>query len=449
MRSANKEELTAVSVPEPETISETAVPYRRKVPVVAATTLAVLGLGFGGAYAYASKLGTPDRVAPGIKIGELGIGGLTREEATRKANDWASERLQQSVTFTAPASGKKWAYTLADLGGKFDIGASVNQAFALGKDDNMFEKLYWGNRERDAAFAPSLSIDQKKIDDALKQIAAEVNRAPKNARASMDDKGGLVVSEHAVKGVTLDIATTKASLLKKGVQALADGEEAKVVIVEAKPKVTDAELGKIGTLMGSYSSDFGSSSSDRQHNIVLAASHINGTILGPDEEFSYNKIVGPREPGYGWRMGHAYSNGNVIDSLGGGVCQVSSTLYNAALYADIKITERRCHSSRVAYLPAGRDATVAWDSQDFRFKNNTDGPIYLAAKTRGGVLTFRIYGTGAPKRKIERIRVSGGSSGRSGGTYYSAWKVGKDENGKEFREEIGDSYYKPLKPREH
>ena len=417
---------------------------------VGATLIATIGLGFGGAYAYASRLGSPTRIAPGIKIGDASVGGLTREEAVKKVGEWASEQLQQSVVFTAPASGKKWAFTLADLGGKFDTSKSVDEAFSLGKDDNMFEKLYWGERERGISFAPKLAVDQKKIDDALRQISKEVNRAPKNARATMDDKGGLVVSEHAAKGVTLDLATTKASLLKGGVQALADGEETKVVIVEAKPKVTDADLGKIGTLMGSYSSDFGSSSSDRQHNIVLAASHINGTILGPDEEFSYNKIVGPREPGYGWRMGHAYSNGNVIDSLGGGVCQVSSTLYNAALYADIKITERRCHSSRVAYLPAGRDATVAWDSQDFRFKNNTDGPIYLAAKTRGGVLTFRIFGIGAkPKRKIERIRVSGGSSGRSGGTYYSAWKVGKDENGKEFREEIGDSYYKPLKPREH
>ena len=313
----------------------------------------------------------------------------------------------------------------------------------------MFEKLYWGNRERAAAYSPALTVDSKRIDAALKQIASEVNRPPKNARASMDDKGGLVVSEHAVKGVTLDFTTTKASLLKDGVQSLADGEETKVVIVEAKPKVTDADLGKIGTLMGSYSSDFGSSSSDRQHNIVLAAGHINGTILGPDEEFSYNKIVGPREPGYGWRMGHMYSNGTVIDSLGGGVCQVSSTLYNATLFADLTITMRRCHSSRVQYLPAGRDATVAWDSQDFKFKNNADGPIYLAAKTRGGVLTFRIYGTAAPKRKVEKIRVSGGSSGRSGGTYYSAWKVGTDENGKPFRDTLGDSYYTPLKPREH
>lgn len=436
-----------MSVPENET--NTPSTLRRRSPAVAGTVLAALGLGFGGAYAYASKLGSPDRFAPGVKIGDLGVGGMTRDEAVKKAGDWASERLQQPVVFTAPASGKKWAFTLADLGGKFDTAKSIDEAFALGKDDNMFEKLYWGNRERDAKFAPPLTVDQKKIDEALKQIAAEVNRAPKNAKASMNDSGGLVVSEHAVKGVTLDSATTKASLLKGGVQELADGEETKVVIVEAKPKVTDADLGKIGTLMGSYSSDFGSSSSDRQHNIVLAAGHINGTILGPDEEFSYNKIVGPREPGYGWRMGHMYSNGTVIDSLGGGVCQVSSTLYNAALFADIKITERRCHSSRVAYLPAGRDATVAWDSQDFRFKNNTDGPIYLAAKTKGGVLTFRIFGIAAPKRKIERIRVSGGSSGRSGGTYYSAWKIGKDENGKEFKETIGDSYYTPLKPREH
>ena len=133
-------------------------------------------------------------------------------------------------------------------------------------------------------------------------------------------------------------------------------------------------------------------------------------------------------------MGHMYSNGTVIDSLGGGVCQVSSTLYNAALFADIKITERRCHSSRRRLSSGGPRCHRRVGLPGLQVQEQHRRPdLTLAAKTRGGVLTFRIYGTAAPKRKIERIRVSGGSSGRSGGTYYSAWKVGKDENGKRLQ----------------
>ncbi|MGC4042625.1 MAG: VanW family protein [Armatimonas sp.] len=439
-----------MSTSEPDTSNNAPTSSRgRRAAFVTLGTLMGVGVVLGGAYAYSTKIGSPDKIAPGIKLGTADLGGLTRDEALQKARTWAQTELQNAVTFTAPASGKTWKTPLGNLGGKFDLDSAITEAFSVGKDDNMFEKIYWGERERGITVTPKFDLDEKKIDEALARIAKEVNRKPKNARAKMDDKtGALVISEHAAKGLTLDEATTKKSLLKEGVESLADGAETKVVILETKAPVTDELLGKVGTVMGAFSSYYGFSSDDRCHNIAHAASKINGTILGPGEEFSYNKIVGPRDPGYGWRMGHMYVNGTVIDSLGGGVCQVSSTLYNAALFADMKITDRRCHSSRVTYLPAGRDATVVWDSQDFKFKNNTEGPIYIGAKTTGANLTFRIYGIAAPKRKIERIRVRGGSS-RNGGSYYTASKIGIDENGKEFTEALGDSYYQPLKPREH
>jgi vancomycin resistance protein YoaR len=437
-----------VSTPEPEISDAPPAARGRRATAAILGTLTVAGAALGGAYAYSTKLGSPDKVAPGVKLASIALGGLSHDEALEKAQSWAKNQLLSPVTFTAPSSGKTWKMTLANLSGSFDLESAVTEALAVGKDDNMFEKIYWGERERGVAVTPKLTIDEKKIDEALARIGKEVNRPPKNARAKMDEKtGALNISEHQVKGLVLDEATTKKSLLKGGIESLADGEEAKIVIVEKLPKVLDTDLGKIGTRMGEYKSYYGFSSGDRCHNIEHAASKINGTILGPGEEFSYNKVVGPRERGYGWRMGHMYVNGTVIDSLGGGVCQVSSTLYNAALFADLKITERRCHSSRVTYLPAGRDATVAWDSQDFKFANNTDGPVYIGARTNGSSVTFRIYGVAKPRRKIDQIRVRGGT-GRSGSAYYAAWKVGTDESGKPFREEIGDSYYKPLKPRE-
>jgi len=132
---------------------------------------------------------------------------------------------------------------------------------------------------------------------------------------------------------------------------------------------------------------------NRLNNIVLASEAVNGYILEPGEEFSFNRIVGIRTAERGFKSAPAYSGGEIVQAIGGGICQVSSTIYSAIKDTDIRVTERHPHGRPVAYLPWGRDATVSWGSLDFRFINNTDYPLRIDAVVEGRTLTVQIYGT--------------------------------------------------------
>ena len=132
---------------------------------------------------------------------------------------------------------------------------------------------------------------------------------------------------------------------------------------------------------------------NRLNNIILAAAAVNGLILEPGEEFSFNRTVGQRTTARGYKLAPAFSNGTTVQAVGGGICQVSSTIYSAILDTDIRVTERHPHGLPVAYIPRGRDATVSWGSLDFRFMNNTEYPLRIDAEVDGRTITVHIYGT--------------------------------------------------------
>jgi len=137
-------------------------------------------------------------------------------------------------------------------------------------------------------------------------------------------------------------------------------------------------------------------SSNRLGNIILASEAINGVILEPGEEFSFNRIVGRRTSERGYRSAPAFMGGLTVQAIGGGICQVSSTIYSAIKDTDIKVLERYAHGRPVAYLPRGRDATVSWGSLDFRFENNTDHPLRVDVWVDERTLTAQVYGTIMP-----------------------------------------------------
>ena len=170
------------------------------------------------------------------------------------------------------------------------------------------------------------------------------------------------------------------------------GDVIKVPIEVTEPTVTTEALNAklFANQLGAKSSSFASSSSNRVNNIVLAASKINGKVLNPGESFSYNGTVGQRTAAAGFKEAGAYLEGKVVQEIGGGICQVSSTLYNAALLANLKITSRTNHYFPVSYLPDGLDATVSWQSPDFRFVNNTAYPVKIIASTNTSSMTLNI-----------------------------------------------------------
>ncbi len=207
----------------------------------------------------------------------------------------------------------------------------------------------------------------------IEEIRNEIYKEAKNA--SYDEETSTLTTH--VNGVDLKITIEEAKELLKEKK-----EEYEIPLEITKPEITTDKLGEeaFPEKLATFSTRYDASNVNRSTNIELASSEINGTILLPDEKFSFNGVVGPRTKAKGYLMAGAYAAGELVETYGGGVCQVSSTIYNAVLYANLEIVERSNHSSVVSYVDCGRDATVSYGSKDFKFKNSRNYAIMLKAK---------------------------------------------------------------------
>lgn len=225
--------------------------------------------------------------------------------------------------------------------------------------------------------APAIDIDQ---------IAAEVIGSAINATVSKED-GTTIIAE--TPGVDFDIEQAR--------EIIGDGSQQsyEIPITRTPATVTAADLAEklFRDTLAQASTSLSEGNVPRTNNVRLASAAINGTILNPGEEFSYNGVVGERSEARGYQPANAYANGQIVQEFGGGVCQPSSTLYMAVLRADLEVTERTNHSFTVAYTPLGEDATVDYGTLDFRFRNNTLYPIKIYAEQTNGQMIMTIVGT--------------------------------------------------------
>ena len=190
-----------------------------------------------------------------------------------------------------------------------------------------------------------------------------------------------------VEGIDFDIEKAKEILQE-------DKEEYIIPLTITKPKITLKDIGPeaLSDELGTFTTRYDVSDKDRTTNLEIACEKLNDQVILPGETFSYNKTLGARTIAAGYKSAKIYSNGEVIDGLGGGICQISSTLYNAVLQANLEIVERRNHQFVTSYVPAGRDATVAYGSTDFRFENTRQYPVRIVATSKNGIATISIYG---------------------------------------------------------
>lgn len=191
-----------------------------------------------------------------------------------------------------------------------------------------------------------------------------------------------------VEGVDFDVEAAKA-LIASEVK-----DEYQIQLIITKPKVTVSQIGSeaFPDRLSNFTTRYDASAKDRTTNLVIACQKLNGKVIMPGETFSYNKTLGKRTAAAGYKNAAVYENGQVVDGIGGGICQISSTLYNAVLMANLEIVERRNHQFVTSYLPAGRDATVVYGAIDFKFKNTRQYPIRLSASAKNGIATISIYG---------------------------------------------------------
>lgn len=219
----------------------------------------------------------------------------------------------------------------------------------------------------------------------LQKIHEEIYKEPQDAYVQKNPT--VVLPE--VNGVDFKISVEEAEKLLKE-----DKEEYTIPLKITKPKKTINNLGEeaFPDLLATFSTRFDGSNYNRNTNIKLAAKKVNGTVILPGEKFSFNTIVGSRTIEAGFKEGTAYVGGKVVPDVGGGVCQVSSTIYNTALLANMQIVERSNHMFTTGYVAASRDATVYYGSLDFVFKNSRKYPIKMVASANGGVCKVSIYG---------------------------------------------------------
>lgn len=249
--------------------------------------------------------------------------------------------------------------------------------------DLIVDKLTSINYNTDSINIPTIIKDASSID--IDKIHSEIYKEPVDAYYTKDPFAVYPSSN----GVDFNISIEEAKNMVSSPQ-----DSYTIPLKTLYPNVTTDDIGTeaFPDLLSSYTTSYTSSNSNRSTNIALAASKINGKVLMPGEEFSFNGTVGKRTTQAGFKTATVYSNGQVTTDVGGGICQVSSTLYNSVLKANLEITNRVNHTFTVGYVPIGLDATVSWGAPDFKFKNNRSYPIKLVATTSNKRLTIQVFG---------------------------------------------------------
>ena len=396
-------------------------------------------------------------VADKVSVMGVEIGSMSREEAIGALENVV---LDESKTAVINADGESIVLSAGEIGAKYDTEKTVDEIIEKNtgvfsgwfkKDYPMMVDVNEGLLDRVLAdfevqgapltaqiveegimvknAYPSKTLDREELTEKLAEcfgtengeaITMSYSVSPvkgmsnseflstlgdefKESEYMIDEEGQIYVTESAV-GVIFDMDKALGIMAEHS----EEGEEFLIPCEVKKPKHTKEELeaALFRDTLGTYTTSYTTSSSNRSSNIALATSAIDGLVLMPGEEFSFNTTVGERTVERGYKTAGAYVAGETVDQVGGGICQVSSTLYNSVLLSNLEITSRRSHQMTVSYVPVGRDATVNWGTTDFKFKNNTEYPIKLVGKTQNKRVTLTVIGTETIENKEVKILTS-------------------------------------------
>jgi vancomycin resistance protein YoaR len=329
------------------------------------------------------------KIYPGVNVYGIDLGGKTKEEAVEiLKNQLATSILDKVITVTV--GDKKFELKYSDIEPTINIEKTVEEALAFGKKLGMFDKNSSIKRGVDHTVETEMDFNE----EGLKTFEGKVNDAVEikavDAQINVGYGGISVTPEKLGKKIDID------ELHSKLIAAINPNPEDLVnITMELKdysPKVTSEQLNKINGIISSFSSTYNNTGDGRVTNMKLAAQYINGTLLMPGDEFSYNKTIGQTTAERGFAEANTYVGSEIVPNYGGGVCQISTSLYRAAMRANLKSTLRYNHSMMVSYAEPSLDATVFEGDIDYRFINTYDFPIYIEGAMSGSYITFNIYG---------------------------------------------------------
>lgn len=438
--------------------------------IAAVVILLAVALVGAGTYVYAtiSRVADSDTVVKGVTVDGVDIGGMSRSEAGKAVEKHEKKLADTEVSLTCGDKEKK--VPLSDLGYTHeDTEKIVNQAYEMGKTGNVFRR-YKVIREglassSDTELSVKKSIDRAEFKKFIDSDSSDFVRKAQNASITVKDGTPVVTGGQMGMKVQVD---ENAQGIENYLNRKWDGSSFtyELKAEKDKPKYSAEDLKKVKDVLGTFTTDFSTSPYNRCVNIENACSKIDGSIVYPGETFSVMEHIAPLTADNGYLEAGSYSQGEVIQSNGGGVCQVSTTLYNAVLASELEIVERHNHQMTVHYVDLSYDAAVSdTGNQDFKFRNNLDLPVYLSGKINGKTITFTVYGaeTRPADRKVEfyneqtdeieppvkKVKTPDLKKGETevlqqGTTGYRAKLYKKvTENGKETVTEINSSYYAP------
>ncbi|MDD3139657.1 MAG: VanW family protein, partial [Lachnospiraceae bacterium] len=352
--------------------------------------LIIAGIVYASLSTYVNKV-PKNKICQGVYIGDVNVSEMTKKEAAAAVDAMREEYKQKSVVLSV---GNQTAQAgLEELGfGIKNEEKLVEQALNYGKTGNVW-KRYCAMKKLQKVkkvIQPSYMIDKDVTNKIIEERCLPLATPATNA--TITHQGDAFVITNESEGETLDVkASTKKVETFLNTDWHGKSGTIKMSTVVQAPTLTAQELSSIKDLLGSYTTYCGSGGG-RVQNIETGASHINGVVIMPGEEYSANAAMEPYTAENGYAEAGSYEEGKVVQSMGGGICQVSTTLYNALLYAELEITQRLPHSMLVGYVKPSRDAAIAGDYKDLKFLNNTESPILIESVIADGNLTFSVYG---------------------------------------------------------
>lgn len=391
-------------------------------------------------------------IVMGVSIRGMDVSGLTETQANQKLLQTLQAETKKEIKLNI--DGEIYSIIPEQFDVKFDVDAATETAYKLGKDSNLFINNYkiLEAMIKKTDIDLEVSYNEKLLEDLLKSINAKLPNAVMDYVYSVE--GTELIITKGTAGNAINIEKTKEMIIEKveagnyddieikveyrlpkeidiekiyeevyaepkdayfikepfqlfihenGIdfnieqakEILKEDKEEYVIKLEiTKPKILTSDLGTeaFTDLLSSFSTKYDELNKPRTTNVKLATQKINGVIVMPGETFSYNKTLGKRTSEAGYKEAAGYSGGKVVQMVGGGICQVSSTLYDAVVYANLEIVERHNHMFVTSYAGAGKDATVSYGTLDFKFKNNRNYPIVIKATAKGGISEVKIYG---------------------------------------------------------
>ena len=360
-----------------------------KILAVTAVSIAFVTCVIGG---ISVSISNHDRVILGIQSEGKTLTGMSETEIRQFFLEKARAKMKKPARVVTSGS-QRWDIQATDIELTPNVEQAVQDAYGTGRGGSLLTNTLTQMRialvGKDVRLTATYNDD--KLQAKLVAIATSLSRVPKNASLTLSPRGN--VERHAALTGRQADATTLHDTVAPKLSALALTVRTEILVEETEPVITDDTLASIDGVLASYQTKY--SPGNRGHNIALAAGKLNGSLVKPNGIFSFNDTVGLRTATAGYKVAGVILDGQLADGIGGGVCQVSSTLYNAVLLAGLTPTARTSHALPSAYCPPGLDATVADGQIDLQFRNQLAHSVYLLTSADGHTLTVYILGTRA------------------------------------------------------